>query len=108
MRHIRREFPGWMKLPRRGNRSCAGNQGIDFRHSISGFRFACIRLCEITPRGRSPQGLKPACLMALDGTAEGVPSQSDFGARYVLAASGEFNKQLFKKSKTLQKRSLLR
>ena len=34
--------------------------------------------------------------------------QSDFGACYVLAAPGEFNKQLFKKSKTLQKRSLLR
>src|SRR5437660_9536378 len=69
MRHVRREFPGWTKPPRRGNRSCAGDQGIDYRVSISGFRLACIRLCEITPI-EIPHGLKPASLAALDGKAE--------------------------------------
>src|ERR1700704_1230282 len=34
MRHIRPEFPGWMKLRRRGNRSCAGNQEIDFSRRL--------------------------------------------------------------------------
>src|SRR6266851_281850 len=70
MLHIRREFPGWMKLPRRGNRSCAGNQGIDFRVSIAG-----IRLCEITPREKK-QVADPSSGARL------CPSQSDFGARY--------------------------